>query len=122
MDRLRFGYLRVLVMLRREAWEIGKKLINRLCRLYRLEELRLRMKVKRRKSISLQRGRPTAATGLNQNWRTDCVHDQMLDGRAFLVLTVIDQFRRVSVSSEANIRLTGSMTTTITVRIAHSAT
>ncbi len=34
MDRPRFGYLRVLVMLKREGWEVAKK---RVCRLYRLE-------------------------------------------------------------------------------------
>jgi len=64
MDRPRFGYLRVLVMLKREGWEIGKQ---RVYRLYRLEGLQLRMKVKRRKRISLQRGRPTPATGPNQH-------------------------------------------------------
>jgi len=47
------------------------------------------MKVKRRKRISLQRGRPTPATGANQNWSMDFVHDQMPGGRAFRVLTVI---------------------------------
>lgn len=104
MDRPRFGYLRVLVMLKREGWEIGKK---RVYRLYRLEGLQLRMKVKRRKRISLQRGRPTPATGPNQHWSMDFVHDQMLDGRAFRVLTVIDQWSRESVSLEANFRLTG---------------
>ena len=71
MDRPRFGYLRVLVMLKREGWEIGKQ---RVYRLYRLEGLQLRMKVKRRKRISLQRGRPVPATGPNQNWRMDFVH------------------------------------------------
>lgn len=104
MDRPRFGYLRVLVMLKREGWEIGKQ---RVYRLYRLEGLQLRMKVKRRKRISLQRGRPVPATGPNQNWSMDFVHDQMLDGRAFRVLTVIDQWSRESVTLEANFRLTG---------------
>ncbi|WP_177142885.1 DDE-type integrase/transposase/recombinase [Variovorax sp. YR216] len=37
----------------------------------------------------------------------DFVHDQMLDDRAFRVLTVIDQWSRESVSLEANFRLTG---------------
>ena len=37
----------------------------------------------------------------------DSVHDQMLDGRAFRVLTVIDQWSRESVSVEANFWLTG---------------
>ena len=37
----------------------------------------------------------------------DFVHDQMFDGRAFRILTVIDQWSRESVSLEANFRLTG---------------
>lgn len=104
MDRPRFGYLRVLVMLKREGWAGGKK---RVYRLYRLEGLQLRMKVKRRKRISLLRGRAAPATGPNQHWSMDFVHDQMLDGRAFRVLTVIDQWSRESVTLEANFRLTG---------------
>jgi putative transposase len=95
MDRPRFGYLRVLVMLKLERWEICKK---RVYRLYRLEGLQLRMKIKRRKRISLQRGRPTPATRPNQHWSMDFVHDQMLDGRAFRVLTVIDQWSRERVT------------------------
>ena len=86
MDRPRFGYLRVQVMLRREGWQVGKK---RVYRLYRLEGLQLRMKVKRRKRISLVRGRPAPATGPNHHWSMDFVHDQMSGGRAFRVLTVI---------------------------------
>ncbi len=104
MNRPRFGYLRVLVMLKREGWAVGKK---RVYRLYRLEGLRLRMKVKRRKRIALLRGKPQAPTGLNQHGNLDFAHDQMLDGRAFRVLTVIDQWSRESVSLEPNFRLTG---------------
>ncbi len=104
MDRPRFGDLRVLVMLKREGWSVGKK---RVYRLYRLEGLQLRIKVQRRKRISLERGRPTLATGPNQQWSMAFVHDQMLDGRAFRVLTVIDQWSRESLSLQANFRLTG---------------
>ncbi len=60
MNRPRFGYLRVHVMLRREGWAINKK---RVWRLYRLDGLQLRMKIKRRKRISLQRGHVPPATG-----------------------------------------------------------
>ena len=104
MNRPRFGYLRVLVMLKREGWQVGKK---RVYRLYRQEGLQLRMKVKRRKRIALLRGRPQAPTGPNQHWSMDFVHDQMLDGRAFRILTVIDQWSRESVCLEANFRLSG---------------
>ena len=104
MDRPRFGYLRVLVTLKREGWAVGRK---RVYRPYRLEGLQLRMKVKRRKRITLQRGLPMPAAGPNEHWSMDFVHDQMLDGRAFRVLTMINQWSRESVSLEANFRLTG---------------
>lgn len=104
MSRPRFGYLRVLVMLKREGWQVGKK---RVYRLYRLEGLQLRMKVKRRKRIALLRGKVAPATGPNQHWSMDFVHDQMHDGRKFRILTVIDQWSRESVTLEANFRLTG---------------
>lgn len=104
MSRPRFGYLRVLVMLKREGWQVGKK---RVYRLYRQQGLQLRMKVKRRKRIALLRGRPQAPTGPNQHWSMDFVHDQMQDGRAFRILAVIDQWSRESVCLEANFRLSG---------------
>ena len=104
MNRPRFGYLRIHVMLRREGWEVNKK---RVYRLYRLEGLQLRLKTKRRKRISLQRGVVPAATYANEHWSMDFVHDQLLDGRKFRVLTVIDQWSRESVSLEAGFSLTG---------------
>ena len=86
MDRPRFGYLRVLVMLKRGGWAVGKK---RVYRLYRLEGLQLRMKVRRRKRISLQRRRVMPATAPNQHWSMDFVHNPMSGGRAFRILTAI---------------------------------
>ena len=83
-------------MLKREEWKVCK---NRVYRLYRFEGLQLRMKVKRRKRLSLQCGRVVPATGPNQHWSMDLVHDQMLDGRAFRILTVIDQWSRKRVLS-----------------------
>jgi putative transposase len=104
MSRPRFGYRRVLVMLKRERWEVGEK---RVYRLHRLEGLQLRMKVKRRKRIALLRGKLQPATGPNQHLSMDFVHDQTQDGRAFRIPTVIDQWSRESVCLEANFRLSG---------------
>lgn len=104
LSRPRFGYLRVLVMLKREGWPVGK---TRVYRLYRLEGLQLRMKVKRRKRIALLRGKPQKPTGPNQHLSMVFVHDQKHDGRAFRILTVIDQWSRESVCLEANFRLSG---------------
>ena len=91
-------------MLKREGWAVGKK---RVYRLYRLEGLQLRMKVKRRKRIALLRGKAPTPTAANQHWSMDFVHDQMHDGRKFRILTVIDQWSHESVSLEANYRLIG---------------
>jgi putative transposase len=57
--RPRFGYLRIWVLLRREGWLVNRKRVRRL---YRLEGLQLRMRVRRRKHIALHRGpAPTPA-------------------------------------------------------------
>lgn len=105
LNRPRFGYLRIHVLLRREGWFVNRKRVHRL---YRLDGLQVRMRVRRRKRLSLHRGpvpRPTAA---NEHWSMDFVHDQLLDGRRFRVLTVIDQWSRESVSLETGFSLSGS--------------
>ena len=100
-SRPRFGYQRIHIMLRREGWQVNKKRVHRL---YRLEGLQVRMRVRRRKRMSLHRGPVPPASGRNQHWSMDFVHDQLLDGRAFRVLTVIDQWSRESVLLEADFR------------------
>lgn len=50
--RPRFGYLWIWVLLRREGWFVNRKRVRRL---YRLEGLQLRMRVRRRKHIALHR-------------------------------------------------------------------
>jgi transposase InsO family protein len=51
--RPRFGYQRIHVMLRREGWPVNKKRVRRL---YRLDGLQLRMRIRRRKHMCLHRG------------------------------------------------------------------
>jgi putative transposase len=102
--RPRFGYVRIWIMLRREGWPDNKKRIHRL---YRLEGLQVRMRARRKKRLSLHRGVVPPASGRNQAWSMDFVHDQLVTGRAFRVLTVIDQWSRESVLMEANVALTG---------------
>lgn len=59
--RVRYGYRRVHVLLRREGWKVGK---DQMYRLYREEQLQLRSKLpKRRKMVVTRRERvrPRAA-------------------------------------------------------------
>ena len=92
-QRPRFGYQRIHVMLRREGWPVNKKRIRRL---YRLEGLQLRMRLRRRKHMCLHRGAVPVAQRTHERWSMDFVHDQLFDGRPFRMLTVIDQFSRQS--------------------------
>ena len=115
MTRPRFGYLRIHVMLRREGWAINRKRVHRL---YRLEGLQVRMRVRRRKRLSLHRGPVPQPTAVNQHWSMEFVHDQLLDGRRVRVLTVIDQWSRESVSVEPGFSLSGESVAEILDRVA----
>ena len=115
--RPRFGYQRIHVMLRREGWRVNRKRIHRL---YRLDGLQVRMRVRRRKRMSLHRGPVPQAAARNQHWSMDFVHDQLLDGRRFRVLTVIDQWSRESVLLEAGFTLTGHSVAAALERISAS--
>lgn len=90
--RPRYGYRRVHVLLRREGWAVNMKRVRRL---YRLEGLQLRHRLRRRKHASLHRGIPPAASRAHERWSMDFVHDVLM-GRAFRVLTVVDQWSRWS--------------------------
>ena len=102
--RPRFGYERLHILLTREGWQVGRKRVHRL---YKLEGLQVRMRVRRRKRISLHRGPVPTATGGGQYWAMDFVHDQLSNGRKFRVLTVIDKWHRQCVALEADFALTG---------------
>ena len=87
--RPRFGFLRIWVMLRREGWVVNRKRVRRL---YRLEGLQVRMRVRRRKHMALHRGPAPVPSGPTERWSMDFVHDALADGRPFRVLTVVDQW------------------------------
>ena len=91
--RPRFGYQRIHVMLRREGWLVNKKRVRRL---YRLEGLQVRMRVRRRKHIALHRGPAPVPVAAQERWSMDFVHDQLADARPFRVLTTLDQWSRHS--------------------------
>lgn len=103
-SRPRFGFQRIHIVLRREGWKVNRKRVHRL---YRLEGLQVRMRVRRRKRLSLHRGPAPSPTALGERWSMDFVHDQLANGRAFRVLTVVDNWSRESVLLEVGFRLTG---------------
>lgn len=81
--RVRYGYHRLHVLLRRGGWGVNHK---RIYRLYRREGLSLRLKT-RKKRISAAWVRQPLAAAPNQCWSMDFMVDRLCDGRRFRVLT-----------------------------------
>ena len=69
--RVRYGYRRLHVLLRREGWPVNHK---RVYRLYREEGLMIRTK-RRKKRVSLPRVTPAPATRPNERWSMDFLAD-----------------------------------------------
>lgn len=115
--RPRFGYRRLHVMLQREGWRINRK---RVYRLYRLEELNLRQHKRRRKYVSVQRGVLPPPARCNDHWSMDFVADQLMDGRRFRILTLVDQFNRGCPALEADFSLTGRRVASTLERLAQT--
>ena len=102
--RVRYGYRKIRVLLNREGWKVGKKLMYRL---YKEEGLGLRYKAKRKRRAALRRRERFRANAPNQVWSLDFVADQLSDGRRFRALTVMDVFTRESLAIEVGQKLKG---------------
>jgi putative transposase len=101
--RVRYGYRRLTILLRREGWSANHKLIYRL---YRQENLIVRTKA-RKKRAAQPRVPLGGARQANERWSMDFMADRLEDGRAFRVLTIVDQFSRECPLLEAGVSLTG---------------
>lgn len=102
--RVRYGYRRIHVLLRREGWEVN---VKRVCRLYREMGLQLRNKTPKRRVKAKLRSDRTTAVAANDIWAMDFVHDQMFDGKKIRVLTVIDTLSRASPAIDARLSYRG---------------
>ncbi len=102
--RVRYGYRKIRVLLKREGWKVGKKLVYRL---YREEGLTLRHKPRRKRRAAMHRRERFRPTAPNQVWSLDFVADQLADGRRFRALTILDIFTRESLAIEVGQKLKG---------------
>ena len=104
LARPRFGYLRIWLLLRREGWRVNRKRVRRL---YRLEDLQVRLRGRRQKHRALHRGPAPVPTGPAERWSMDFVHDALADGRTIRVLTVVNQWSRRSPILEVRSSMSG---------------
>jgi putative transposase len=101
--RRRWGYRRLLWLMKREGFQVGR---TRLLRIYREEHLQVR-KRRRRRSIAAPRVRMPAATGPNVAWSMDFVHDAIASSRRFRSLTIVDDFTKECLAIEVDTSLPG---------------
>jgi putative transposase len=85
--RVSYGYKRIHVLLKREGWKINHK---RVYRLYREEGLSMRTKKPGRLVSYKRRVERVEATGPNEGWSMDFMHDELFDSRRFRLLTLVD--------------------------------
>lgn len=93
-SRPRFGYKRVMVMLHRQGYKIGK---DKTYRIYKEEGLQVRTR-RRKKTVSRRRLQLPRAQRVNRIWSMDFVHDELVRGQKFRMLTIVDNFSRESVA------------------------
>lgn len=101
--RVRYGYRRLTILLRREGWKVNAK---RVYRLYSEANLGVRTKARRKRAAQV-RVPLAGATQVNERWSMDFVSDRLADGRAFRVLTIVDQYSRECPLLEPGFSLTG---------------
>lgn len=102
--RVRYGYKRIYVLLRREGWRINHK---RVYRLYKEENLSLRFKRPKRRVSAAHRKASADVTAIDQCWSMDFVADQLFNGRRLRSLTIVDNFSRECLAITVNHSLKG---------------
>lgn len=108
-QRPRWGWRRLLIMIRRDKIDVGER---RFRRIYR--ELGLKVRPRRKRHVRYVRGNAIAPVHApNERWSLDFMHDTLAGGRKIRTLMVIDDFTReclaiavsTSFSSKAVIRV-----------------
>ena len=103
--RVRYGYRRIHVLLRREGWPVNAK---RTYRLYREEGLQIRNKRPKRKVSAKLREDRKAPEAPNEVWAMDFLSDQLFDGSKIRILTIVDAFSKLSPAIDVRQRYRGA--------------
>ncbi len=93
----RYGYRRIWALLQAQGWQVG---LSRIERIWRLEGLKVPQKQPKRGRLWLNDGSciRLRACWPGHVWSYDFVQDRTHDGKAFRMLTVIDEFTRESLA------------------------
>ncbi|WP_438272940.1 IS3 family transposase [Zobellia uliginosa] len=104
--RIRYGFWRIHILLRREGFMDNHK---RMYRVYCEEGLNLRSKrPKRNRSAAHRQPSEGSASSSNECWSMDFVSDQFYNASRFRALTVVDNYSRKCLAIHAGKSLKGS--------------
>ncbi len=112
--RVRYGYKRIHVLLRREGWRVNHK---RVYRIYCEEGLNLRVKKPKRRRSAAQRVQRPPATFVNESWSMDFVTDSLFNGHRFRSLTIVDNYSRECLAIEVGQHIKGEDVVRVVDRI-----
>ena len=87
----RYGYRRIVALLRQEGWSVGKRHIQRL---RRADGLRVPPPKRRLVHRGLSTGLPTKAAHRGHVWTWDFISDATVRGGALKMLTILDEYTR----------------------------
>ena len=104
LERRRFGYRRLGIMLAREGIFMNHK---KLLRLYREENLRVRRRRGRKRAMGT-RAPMTLPQGPNQRWSLDFVSDTLVCSRRIRILAFVDDFTRENLALVVDTSLSGA--------------
>jgi len=96
MERRRFGYRRIGLMLRRHGIIVNHKRVHRIYR-----NLGLQLRPRRKRGVRYVRGNTLPPVSRpNERWSIDFVHDRLSTVRRFRCLTIVDDFTRECIAIE----------------------
>jgi putative transposase len=112
LERPRFGYRRLWVMLRRQGWGVNRK---RVYRVYREEGLAVRRS--KRKRVAAIRVPLVLPTRPDEMWTMDFTHDALTSGRKFRTLNLMDGYTREALAIEVDTSLPGARVVRVLQRL-----
>lgn len=94
-------------LLRSEGWRVNKKRVHRL---WKREGFKVPRKVRKKRAVGDASNAcdKRVATGKDDVWTWDFIHDRLVDGRALKCLTIIDEHTRECLTLSPNRSITGS--------------
>jgi putative transposase len=115
-EQPRFGYRRITAVLKRRGFRVWHGRVHRITK-----ELRLQVKVRKRKRIRSAKPVVCEITRVNQRWGMDFVTDSLAHGRSFRALAIIDHHTRECPVIEVDLSLPGARVVRVLERLRRNA-